>query len=112
MYPLPTEDENCCLVQVDEEDINSVVRSIPKLDTLILIKTMLKNHSFGNPFIKGISGRAPQPGGSRLQKFIQAGRSNSAPGSYPMALDRYARTVRIFFDSNKNVFAFQTTIRG
>ncbi|KAM8703209.1 hypothetical protein ACLKA7_007916 [Drosophila subpalustris] len=88
MYPLPTEDENCCLVQVDEEDINSVVRSIPKLDTLILIKTMLKNHSFGNPFIKGISGRAPQPGGSRLQKFIQAGRSNSAPGSYHMALDR------------------------
>ncbi|XP_034665691.1 calcium/calmodulin-dependent protein kinase kinase 1 isoform X4 [Drosophila subobscura] len=29
-YPLPTEEENCCLVQVDEEDINSVVRSIPK----------------------------------------------------------------------------------
>jgi len=89
MYPLPTEDENCCLVQVDDDDINSVVRSIPKLDTLILIKTMLKNHSFGNPFVKGISGRAPQPGGSRLQKFIQAGRSNSAPGSYHMALDRY-----------------------
>ncbi|XP_017144144.1 calcium/calmodulin-dependent protein kinase kinase isoform X2 [Drosophila miranda] len=30
VYPLPTEEENCCLVQVDEEDINSVVRSIPK----------------------------------------------------------------------------------
>ncbi|KAH8288959.1 hypothetical protein KR044_003173, partial [Drosophila immigrans] len=88
IYPLPTEDENCCLVQVDDEDINSVVRSIPKLDTLILIKTMLKNHSFGNPFFKGISGKAPQKGGSRLQKFVQAGRSNSAPGSYHMALDR------------------------
>ncbi|XP_032597721.1 calcium/calmodulin-dependent protein kinase kinase 1 [Drosophila grimshawi] len=87
-YPLPTEDENCCLVQVDDEDINSVVRSIPKLDTLILIKTMLKNHSFGNPFMKNISGRASQPGGSRLEKFAQSGRSNSAPGSYHMALER------------------------
>ncbi|XP_064544389.1 calcium/calmodulin-dependent protein kinase kinase 1 isoform X2 [Drosophila montana] len=87
-YSLPTEDENCCLVQVDDEDINSVVRSIPKLDTLILIKTMLKNHSFGNPFMRDISGRAPQPGGSRFDKFIQAGRSNSAPGSYFVALDR------------------------
>ncbi|XP_023035959.1 calcium/calmodulin-dependent protein kinase kinase 1 isoform X1 [Drosophila willistoni] len=88
-YPLPTEDENCCLVQVDEEDINSVVRSIPKLDTLILIKTMLKNHSFGNPFMRGLSGKAPQPGGSRLERFVRAGRSNSAPGSYHMPVDRY-----------------------
>ncbi|EDW63206.2 calcium/calmodulin-dependent protein kinase kinase 1 isoform X1 [Drosophila virilis] len=88
LYCLPTEEENCCLVQVDDEDINSVVRSIPKLDTLILIKTMLKNHSFVNPFMRGISGRAPQPGGSRFEKFIQAGRSNSAPGSYFVALDR------------------------
>ncbi|XP_023169604.2 calcium/calmodulin-dependent protein kinase kinase 1 [Drosophila hydei] len=87
-YVCPTEDENCCLVQVDDEDINSVVRSIPKLDTLILIKTMLKNHSFVNPFMRGISGRAPQPGGSRLEKFVKAGRSNSAPGSYHMPLDR------------------------
>ncbi|XP_034665688.1 calcium/calmodulin-dependent protein kinase kinase 1 isoform X2 [Drosophila subobscura] len=88
-YPLPTEEENCCLVQVDEEDINSVVRSIPKLDTLILIKTMLKKHSFGNPFIKGVSGKALQPGGSRLERFVRAGRSNSAPGSYHMSVDRY-----------------------
>ncbi|KRG00726.1 calcium/calmodulin-dependent protein kinase kinase 1 [Drosophila mojavensis] len=87
-YVCPTEDENCCLVQVDDEDINSVVRSIPKLDTLILIKTMLKNHSFVNPFMRGISGRAPQPGGSRLEKFVKAGRSNSAPGSYHIPLDR------------------------
>ncbi|XP_026842890.1 calcium/calmodulin-dependent protein kinase kinase 1 isoform X1 [Drosophila persimilis] len=89
VYPLPTEEENCCLVQVDEEDINSVVRSIPKLDTLILIKTMLKKHSFGNPFIKGVSGKALQPGGSRLERFVRAGRSNSAPGSYQMSVDRF-----------------------
>ncbi|KAM7363532.1 calcium/calmodulin-dependent protein kinase kinase 2 [Cochliomyia hominivorax] len=88
VHPLPTEEENCRLVQVNDEDINSVVRSIPKLDTLILIKTMLKKHSFGNPFSRGISGRAPQRGGSRLERFIRAGRSNSAPGSYNMIFDR------------------------
>uniref|UniRef100_A0A182NMN8 calcium/calmodulin-dependent protein kinase n=1 Tax=Anopheles dirus TaxID=7168 RepID=A0A182NMN8_9DIPT len=79
---LPTEEENCRLVQINDEDMNSVVKSIPKLDTLILIKTMLKKHSFQNPFTKGISGRAPQAGGSRLERFCRSGRSNSAPGDY------------------------------
>ncbi|XP_061389124.1 calcium/calmodulin-dependent protein kinase kinase 2 [Musca vetustissima] len=87
-HPLPSEEENCRLVQVDDNDINSVVRSIPKLDTLILIKTMLKQHSFGNPFMRGVSGRAPQRGGSRLERFVRAGRSNSAPGSYHNIDDR------------------------
>ncbi|KAJ6636619.1 Calcium/calmodulin-dependent protein kinase kinase, partial [Pseudolycoriella hygida] len=82
--PLPSEEENCRLVQISDEDINSVVKSIPKLDTLILIKTMLKKHSFLNPFSKGISGRAPMRGGSRLERFTRAGRSNSAPGAYHM----------------------------
>lgn len=44
--PLPTEEENCHLVEVTEEDVAKVVTSIPKLDTLILIKHMLKKHSF------------------------------------------------------------------
>lgn len=80
---LPTEEENCRLVQISDEDVSSVVKSIPKLDTLILIKTMLKKHSFQNPFTRGgISGRAPQRGGSRLERFTRAGRSNSAPGAY------------------------------
>lgn len=80
-HPLPS-DADCQLVQVNEEDIHSVVKSIPKLDTLILIKTMLKKHSFQNPFSKPVSGRAPQRGGSRMERFTRAGRSNSAPGSY------------------------------
>ncbi|XP_055306250.1 calcium/calmodulin-dependent protein kinase kinase 1 isoform X2 [Sitodiplosis mosellana] len=84
VHPLPSEDENCRLVEVNEMDINSVVKSIPKLDTLILIKTMLKKHSFQNPFNKPVSGRAPQRGGSRLERFTRAGRSNSAPGAYHM----------------------------
>lgn len=88
-FPLPSEEENCRLVQISEEDINSVVKSIPKLDTLILIKTMLKNHSFQNPFSRGgISGRAPQRGGSRLERFTRAGRSNSAPGAYHLSESR------------------------
>ncbi|XP_031625646.1 calcium/calmodulin-dependent protein kinase kinase 1 isoform X2 [Contarinia nasturtii] len=83
-HPLPSEDDNCRLVEVNDMDINTVVKSIPKLDTLILIKTMLKKHSFQNPFNKPVSGRAPQRGGSRLERFTRAGRSNSAPGAYHM----------------------------
>lgn len=86
---MPTEEEHCHrLVQISEEDISSVVKSIPKLDTLILIKKMLKNHSFQNPFLsaignstvaKNIASRI-----SRLERF-QNSRSNSAPnpGIYP-----------------------------
>ncbi|KAH8241708.1 hypothetical protein KR032_003132 [Drosophila birchii] len=93
LFPLPTEEENCCLVQVDDEDINSVVRSIPKLDTLILIKTMLKKHSFGNPFVKGDSEKSLRSSGSRIERFVRAGRSNSAPGSYHIAVNRYNKKI-------------------
>jgi calcium/calmodulin-dependent protein kinase kinase 2 len=44
--PLPSEQENCRLVEVTDEDMAQVVTSIPNLSTLILIKTMLKKHSF------------------------------------------------------------------
>lgn len=43
---LPSEEDNCQLVEVTEEDVAQVVTSIPKVSTLILIKTMLKKHSF------------------------------------------------------------------
>ena len=37
----PAEQDNCKVqIQVTEEDIRDVVRSIPHLDTLILIKAM------------------------------------------------------------------------
>lgn len=76
--PLPDEVTNCCaLVDVTEDDISSVVTSIPKLDTLILIKNMLKKHSFQNPYAaKSAAGQ------SRTERFLRAGRSNSAPGAY------------------------------
>nr|CAD7197367.1 unnamed protein product [Timema douglasi] len=43
---LPSEEENCVLVEVTDEEVMQVMKSIPKLDTLILVKTMLKKHSF------------------------------------------------------------------
>ncbi|XP_014250418.1 calcium/calmodulin-dependent protein kinase kinase 1 [Cimex lectularius] len=69
--PLPTESENCQLVEVTEEEIRDVVTSVPKLDTLILIKAMLKKHSFQNPFSVD----------SRMRRLYCTGRSHSAPGS-------------------------------
>ncbi|XP_041674377.1 calcium/calmodulin-dependent protein kinase kinase 2-like isoform X2 [Drosophila eugracilis] len=86
-YSLPTEEENCMLVQVDDKDMRSVIHSIPKLDTLILIKTMLKKHSFGNPFVKGSAVIFSGPNESRIS-FVRAGRSNSAPASCHMLTDR------------------------
>ncbi|XP_050548029.1 calcium/calmodulin-dependent protein kinase kinase 1 [Daktulosphaira vitifoliae] len=69
--PLPTEQENCELIEVSEEEMMNVVKSIPKLNTLILIKAMLKNHSFLNPFAAEDQKRKLQP----------SHRSHSAPGA-------------------------------
>nr|AQS60694.1 calcium/calmodulin-dependent protein kinase 2 isoform X2 [Sogatella furcifera] len=71
--PLPSEQENCQLVEVTDEDVERVVTSIPKLDTLILIKTMLKKHSFQNPF---------PAESSPVRKYHRNARSHSAPDSY------------------------------
>ena len=83
---MPSEEEHCQrLVQISEEDISSVVKSIPKLDTLILIKKMLKNHSFQNPFLSAIGNSSVAKSIAsritRLERF-QNSRSNSAPGNY------------------------------
>lgn len=78
-YPLPTEEENCVLIEVTEEEVQSCVRSIPKLETLILIKCMLKKHSFQNPFKMNILYK---------EQFARTGRSHSAPGSYEFYLER------------------------
>uniref|UniRef100_A0A8D0L8L5 Calcium/calmodulin dependent protein kinase kinase 2 n=1 Tax=Sphenodon punctatus TaxID=8508 RepID=A0A8D0L8L5_SPHPU len=48
--PLPTEDENCTLVEVTEEEVENSVKHIPSLATVILVKTMIRKRSFGNPF--------------------------------------------------------------
>ncbi|XP_069164808.1 uncharacterized protein [Procambarus clarkii] len=78
-YPLPSEEENCILIEVTEEEVQSCVRSIPKLETLILIKCMLKKHSFQNPFKMNVFIK---------EQFARTGRSHSAPGSYEFYFDR------------------------
>ncbi|NXG52027.1 KKCC2 kinase, partial [Psilopogon haemacephalus] len=50
MELLPTEDENCTLVEVTEEEVENSVKHIPSLATVILVKTMIRKRSFGNPF--------------------------------------------------------------
>ncbi|KHJ84648.1 hypothetical protein OESDEN_15636 [Oesophagostomum dentatum] len=50
MCPMPSEEENCQLVTVTEEEIENCVRVIPRLDTLILVKAMGHRKRFGNPF--------------------------------------------------------------
>lgn len=94
--PLPSEEENCELVEVTDEEVQQVIQSIPKLDTLILVKTMLKKHSFQNPFgqRRGASqgseseGHGSSSGTTRCEKFQRSGRSHSAPGSYDLLMDR------------------------
>ncbi|XP_015108722.1 probable serine/threonine-protein kinase SIS8 [Diachasma alloeum] len=104
--PLPSEADNCRLpVTVTDEEVARVVTRVPKLDTLILIKTMLKQHSFQNPFlprrmVKPTMGDAVpsclktaasgncdgaqirETMKTRTKQFHKAGRSNSAPDSY------------------------------
>lgn len=84
--PMPCQDTCQCTIEISEEDINSVVKSIPKLDTLILIKKMLKNHSFQNPFLSsaiGTSTSVAKTLAARLAKLerFQSSRSNSAPAT-------------------------------
>lgn len=47
---MPSEQDNCHLVTVTEEEIQNSVRVIPRLDTLILVKAMGHRKRFGNPF--------------------------------------------------------------
>ncbi|XP_046590135.1 serine/threonine-protein kinase STE20 isoform X1 [Neodiprion lecontei] len=105
---LPSEADNCRLpVTVTDEEVARVVTRVPKLDTLILIKTMLKQHSFQNPFLAkrstksvssdtmpgdisqppiagrtGSSGISEKSSNIRAEKFHEAGRSNSAPDTF------------------------------
>lgn len=91
---LPSEQENCRLVEVTDEDMARVVTSIPNLSTLILIKTMLKKHSFQNPFLRSREGstsrresgsgkgEGEKTAAAKRSGLARAGRSLSAPGNY------------------------------
>ena len=105
--PMPSEEENCQLVEVTEEDVAKVITSIPKLDTLILIKHMLKKHSFQvskllwlpvvcnfllfqNPFLHRRRNHRPSNPEQLMAKhhIARSGRSNSAPDSYNWTLNK------------------------
>ena len=70
LYPMVPESDNCgTLLEVTDEEVQGGVQHVPKLDTLILVKTMIKNHSFSNPF-------------NTKDRYQREGRSNSAPEGY------------------------------
>uniref|UniRef100_A0A8D0E7B6 calcium/calmodulin-dependent protein kinase n=1 Tax=Salvator merianae TaxID=96440 RepID=A0A8D0E7B6_SALMN len=67
--PLPTEDENCTLIEVTEEEVENSVKHIPSLATVILVKSMIRKRSFGNPFEGSRRDeRAPSAPGNLLSK--------------------------------------------
>ncbi|KAG9348649.1 hypothetical protein JZ751_002389, partial [Albula glossodonta] len=48
--PLPLEEEHCTVVEVTEEEVQNSVKLVPSLSAVILVKSMLRKRSFGNPF--------------------------------------------------------------
>ena len=38
LYPMMKMENNCCLIEVTDDEVENSVKSIPKLDTLILVK--------------------------------------------------------------------------
>uniref|UniRef100_A0A3Q2PGG7 calcium/calmodulin-dependent protein kinase n=1 Tax=Fundulus heteroclitus TaxID=8078 RepID=A0A3Q2PGG7_FUNHE len=48
--PLPLEEEHCAALEVTDEDVQNSVKLIPSLSAVILVKSMLRKRSFGNPF--------------------------------------------------------------
>ncbi|XP_031570435.1 calcium/calmodulin-dependent protein kinase kinase 1-like isoform X2 [Actinia tenebrosa] len=45
---LPSTAENCSVIEITDEDIRNSVRTIPKIKTLILVKSMIKYKTFGS----------------------------------------------------------------
>ncbi|KAK3083915.1 hypothetical protein FSP39_005274, partial [Pinctada imbricata] len=82
-FPLPTEEENCILVTVTDEDLDNVVKHVPKLDTLILVKSILKHKSFKNPY---------RDKSLVKEEFQRSGRSYSAPDTFHRVVKRLIYT--------------------
>ena len=43
IYPMLKQESNCCLIEVTEAEVENSVKSIPKLDTLILVKVKVQS---------------------------------------------------------------------
>ena len=49
LYPMMRRESNCGLIEVTDDEVENSVKSIPKLDTLILVKVHLKdNHDLNH----------------------------------------------------------------
>ncbi len=72
---LPSEEQNCHLVTVTEEEVQNSVRVVPRLDTLILVKAMGHRRRFGNPFRAGSPSPSASPVHSPLRVRTSAGHS-------------------------------------
>lgn len=95
---LPDEKENCRgrgdgadPLQITAEELERSVRCIPHLTSLILVKAMLRKHSFHHPFkdsalVRSNPGSLLKVGRSetvgKKMRFQTTGRCNSAPDSY------------------------------
>ncbi|XP_071510848.1 calcium/calmodulin-dependent protein kinase kinase 1-like, partial [Diadema antillarum] len=55
--PMPSQEENCVLVEVSQDEVDCCVKQLPKIETLILVKNMLKTRSFHNPYRSSRKGR-------------------------------------------------------
>ncbi|XP_030847475.1 calcium/calmodulin-dependent protein kinase kinase 1 isoform X2 [Strongylocentrotus purpuratus] len=55
--PLMSQEENCVLVEVSQDEVDSCIKRLPKIETLILVKNMLKTRSFHNPYRNSRKGR-------------------------------------------------------
>lgn len=71
--PMPSESENFVLVTVTDDEIDNVVKHVPKLETLILIKSVLHHKSFKHPYRDNRE--------NIDDDFQKTGRSNSVPVS-------------------------------
>ncbi|XP_046449969.1 calcium/calmodulin-dependent protein kinase kinase 1-like [Daphnia pulex] len=93
-WPLPAEEENCNSgpLEITAEDLAHSVRSIPHLASLILVKAMLRKHSFQHPFKVNSNPSLVKAGQSeavgKQLRFQSGGRSNSAPDSYSVFFER------------------------
>eukprot|EP00070_Physeter_catodon_P047074 XP_028353968.1 calcium/calmodulin-dependent protein kinase kinase 1 isoform X7 [Physeter catodon] len=80
--PLPSEEEHCTVVEVTEEEVKNSVRLIPSWTTVILVKSMLRKRSFGNPF---------EPQARREERSMSAPGSLSSHSLLPTALQTHPR---------------------
>ncbi|XP_045149271.1 calcium/calmodulin-dependent protein kinase kinase 1 [Echinops telfairi] len=81
--PLPSEEEHCSVVEVTEEEVKNSVKLIPSWTTVILVKSMLRKRSFGNPFepqARREEQSTSAPGNLVVKEGCGQGKSTELPG--------------------------------